>query len=58
MTCSLLYIKEITSQNLLNSSGNFTQYSLMTYMGKEPKKRVDICITDSLCCIAEGKTIL
>ena len=29
-------------------------------MGKESKKRVDfcICITDSLCCIAETNTIL
>ena len=28
------------------------QYSVMAYMGKESKNRVDICmcITDSLCC--------
>ena len=25
----------------------------MTYMGKESKKTVDICMTDSLCCILE-----
>ena len=25
-------------------TGNSTQYSVMTYMGKEPEERVDICI--------------
>ena len=32
-----------------------TQYSAMTYMGKESKKRVGRCIyiTDLLCCIPE-----
>ena len=34
---------------------NFSQYSVVTYMGKEPKKRTDICIctVDSLNCTAE-----
>ena len=31
---TLLYVKLITSQNLLYSTGNPTQYSVMTYMGK------------------------
>ena len=35
---TLLYIKYITNKNLLYSTGNSTQYSIMTYMGKEPKK--------------------
>ena len=34
----LLYIKYITNKNLLNSTGNSTQYSVMAYMGKESKK--------------------
>ena len=34
-----------------------TQYSVMTYMGKE-SKRVDIHNTDSLCCTAETNTTL
>ena len=36
------------------------RYSVMTYMGKESKKRVDICIciTDSLCCTAETNATL
>ena len=37
------------------STGNFTQYSVMAYMGKEAKK-VDICITDSLWCAPETNT--
>ena len=45
--CTLLYIKEITNKNLL---GNITQYSVMAYMEREPKKRVgvSICITFTL----------
>ena len=35
---TLLYIKHITNKNLLYSTQNPTQYSIMTYMGKEPKK--------------------
>ena len=37
-----------------------TKQSVMTYTGKESKKRVDICIciTDSLCCTAEINTTL
>ena len=39
--------------------GNSTQYSVMTYIGIESKKGVDIAmsITDSLCCIAEISTL-
>ena len=33
-----LYIKQITNKDLLHSTGNFIQYSVMTYMGKESKK--------------------
>ena len=35
---TLLYIKQITNKNLLYSTGNPTQYSVMGYMGKESKK--------------------
>ena len=57
---TLLYIKQITNKNLLYSTANSTQYSLMASIGKEPKKRVDICIcvTDSLYCTAETNTTL
>ena len=35
---TLLYIKQITNKNLLYSTGNSTQYSVMAYMGKESKE--------------------
>ena len=35
---TLLYIKQITNKDLLCRTGNSTQYSVMTYMGKESKK--------------------
>ena len=35
---TLLCIKQITNKGLLCSTGSSTQYSIMTYMGKESKK--------------------
>ena len=35
---TLLNIKQITNKDLLYSTGNSTQYFVMTYMGKESKK--------------------
>ena len=35
---TILYIKLITNKDLLYSTGNSTQYSVMTYMAKGPKK--------------------
>ena len=35
---TLLYIKQTTNKDLLYSTGNSSQYSVMTYMGKELKK--------------------
>ena len=35
---TLLHIKQITNKDLLYSTGNSTQYSVMAYMGKESKK--------------------
>ena len=43
-----LSIQQITNTDLQYSTGNTTQNSIMTYVGKQ-SKRVDICITDSLC---------
>ena len=37
-TYTLLFIKQKSNENLLYSTGNSTQYSVMTYMGKESKK--------------------
>ena len=57
---TLQYIKQITNKDLLYSTGNSTQYSVMAYMGKDSRKRVNICIciTDSLCCTPETNTTL
>ena len=41
----LLYIKQITNKNLMYSTGNSTQYSVMAYMGKESKKEwINVCV--------------
>ena len=37
-TYTLLYIKQVTDKDLPNSTGNSTQYSVMVYIGTEPKK--------------------
>ena len=34
----LLYIKQIINKDLPYSTGNYTQYSVTTYMGKESEK--------------------
>ena len=41
------------------NTGNSTHHSVMTYVGKESKRRVCICIciADSLCCTAETNQI-
>ena len=56
---TVLYIKQIINKNLLYSTGNCTQHSVMAYMGKESKNvDVCICITDSLCRTLETYTTL
>ena len=52
---TLLYIKQITNKDLLYSTGNSTQYSVITYMRKESEK---VYITESLCCTPETNTTL
>ena len=44
------------NKDLLYSTGNATQYSVITYMGKA----MDTCmqITESLCCIPEANMTL
>ena len=36
----------------------WNSYSVMAYMGEESKKRADICVSGSLCCIAETSNIV
>ena len=33
-----LYIRQITNKDVLYSTGNSTQYSIITYMGEEPEE--------------------
>ena len=48
---------KITNKDLLCSTGNSTQYSVITYMKKE-RMNICICITESLCCTPETNTTL
>ena len=41
---TLVYIKQIINKDLLYSTGKSTQYSVVTYMGKESGKGMDIQI--------------
>lgn len=54
------YIKRYSTYELSSIYLNSTQYSVMTYMGKESKKGVDISIhtTDSLCYTEESNATL
>ena len=36
--CTLQHRKQINSKDLIYSTGNYTQYFIITYMGKESKK--------------------
>ena len=54
-------MKQITNKDLLYSTGNDTQYLIITYNGRKDKKRIHIsiyiCITESLCCTPETNTL-
>ena len=49
---TLLCIKQMMSEGLLYSTGDYTQYLVITYNGKESEKYI-IYITESLCCTPE-----
>ena len=51
--CKLLYMEWINNKVLLYSTENYIQYPMINNKGKEY-----ICITESLCCIAEVNTTL
>ena len=44
-------------KDLLYSRGNYIQYLVITYNGKESKKEY-ICIMELLCCSPETNTML
>ena len=42
---TVIYIKKITNKDLLYSTVNFTQYSMMTYMGKDSNTEwIYVCV--------------
>lgn len=46
----LLHLELISNEILLYSTGNYIQYLVVTYHGKEYEKQcMYICITESLC---------
>lgn len=54
-----LFVKQITNKDLGYSTGKSTQYSVITYMGKESKRmNICICMIDSLCCMPETNIAL
>ena len=52
--CTLRYMEWLANDDLLYSTGNSTQYSVII-CGKRVWKRMDVCtcITESLCCTEE-----
>ena len=58
---TLLYIKQINNKGLLYSTGNYIQYFVITYKGKESEKeqlQIDTQIFESLCYTLETNTTL
>ena len=51
-TYTPLCIKQRTNENLVRSTGNSTQRSVVIYMGRQSKHE-GIYVADSLCCTAE-----
>ena len=54
---TLLYIKQITSKDLLYGTGDYFHYSVITYKGKESEKE-HIYVYESLCCTLGTNTTL
>ena len=50
--------KEIINKDLQDSTGNATQYSVMSYIWEKNLKNTDICITDSLWYTQETNATL
>ena len=58
-TLLILCIKQITNQNLLYSTGNYTQYLVIIYKGKESgKEYIHIYIKLNQFCTLETNTTL
>ena len=58
LTYTYYYIEWRNNRVLLYITENYIQYPMINHNGKEYKKRMYICITESLCCTAEMNTAL
>ena len=58
--CILWYMERLTNRNLLYSTVNSIQWSVIIYIGKESEKEwtCEIRITELLCCTAKMITTL
>ena len=54
----LLQTEWMEKEVLLYSTASYIQHRGINHNGKEYKKNVHICITESLCCTAEINTTL
>ena len=55
-----LHVKQVVSKDALYSTGHWTQYSAVTYMGKTSEKEwLYVYVKpESLCCTSETNTTL
>ena len=56
--CKLLPLEWINSKVLMYSTGNHIESPVINHNGKEFKKNVCMCITESLCSTAAFQTLL
>ena len=54
---TLPFIKQVNNKDVLYNTGNYIQYLIITYNGKESEKEyIYVYITESLCCALETNT--
>ena len=56
--CKLLYIEWINGKAVLYSIGEYMQCLMINHNGNEYRKKIYICVTESLYCTAEINTTL
>ena len=57
--CTLRYMEWLANRNLVYSTENSTQYSVIIYVGKGSERMaMCICMIGLLCCMAEIITAL
>ena len=57
----LLYVTQVNKKDLVYCTGDYIQYLVITYSGKESEKEhmyMYICMSESLCCTPETNTTI